>query len=191
MRDAHICVCNTHKVKLNGLTLTLTLETMTERTANLLGALGLALADRIEAAATQVLKQGGETSAALVVIGYGLGPSNDQLRRVLRLSHSGTVRLVDRLVAEGLVERRQAADGRAVALHATKRGRALREKILKERLQCVETLLTPLTAAEEAALATLVHKMLRGMNPSDMGRRTLCRLCDNRVCTNCPIPADF
>jgi MarR family transcriptional regulator, negative regulator of the multidrug operon emrRAB len=164
---------------------------MTNRTANLLGVVGLAVADRIEAAARDILAHAGETPAALVVIGYGTGPSNDQLRRILGLSHPGTVRLVDRLVADGLVERRQARDKRAIALYLSKRGKALREELLKERLASIRQLLTPLTNAEQETFAALLHKMLSSMETTDMERRTLCRLCDNRVCTNCPIPADF
>lgn len=164
---------------------------MTNRTANLLGVVGLAVADRIEAAARDILAHAGETPAALVVIGYGTGPSNDQMRRVLGLSHPGTVRLIDRLVADGLVERREARDKRAIALYLTKRGKALREQLLKERLASIRELLAPLTSAEQEAFAALLHKMLSSMETTDMERRTLCRLCDNRVCTNCPIPADF
>lgn len=164
---------------------------MTNRTANLLGVVGLAVADRIEAAARNILSHAGETPAALVVIGYGLGPSNDQLRRVLGLSHPGTVRLVDRLVADGLVERREAHDKRAIALYLSKRGKALREELLKERLASIRQLLAPLTSAEQKMFAALLHKMLSSMETTDMERRTLCRLCDNRVCSNCPIPADI
>jgi DNA-binding MarR family transcriptional regulator len=104
---------------------------MIDRSSNLLGAVALAVADRIEEAARAVLNRAGETPAALVVIGYGLGPSNDQLRRILRLSHPGSVRLVDRLVADGLVVRREGRDKRAVALHLTRRGSKLREQLLK------------------------------------------------------------
>src|SRR3569623_1664930 len=90
--------------------------------ANLLGALSLAVMDRIEQGARDVVGRGGETPAALVVIGYGQGMTNDQLRRILGLSHSGTVRLVDRLVSDQLVERRPAKDGREVALFLTATG---------------------------------------------------------------------
>ena len=78
---------------------------MIDRTANLLGVVGLAVAGRIEQTARDILNHAGETPAALVVIGYGLGPSNDELRQVLGLSHPGVVRLVDRLVADRLGER--------------------------------------------------------------------------------------
>lgn len=164
---------------------------MIDRTANLLGAIGLAVADRIERAARDILSHAGETPAAVVVIGYGLGPSNDQLRRVLGLSHPGSVRLVDRLVADGLVERRTGRDKRTIALHLTERGEILREGLLKGRLAAIRPLLEPLTGAEQEALALLLHKMLASMPATDLERCNLCRLCDDRVCSDCPIPADF
>ncbi len=184
-------MCCTHIIKLKSVPAALTFPQVINRTANLLGVVGLAVADRIEDTGREILRHAGETPAALVVIGYGLGPSNDQLRRILGLSHSGTVRLVDRLVADGLVERREGSDKRAVALYVSKRGRVLREEILKGRLAAIRPLLAPLTNAEQETLAALLHKMLSSMETTDLERRTLCRLCDNRVCSNCPIPADF
>lgn len=163
---------------------------MIDRTANLLGAVGLAVADRIEETALTILSRAGETPAALVVIGYGLGPSNDQLRHILGLSHPGAVRLVDRLVEDGLVERREGRDRRAIALYLSKRGKALREQLLKGRLAAIRPLLAPLTVAEQETFAALLHKLLSSMETTDLQRRTLCRLCDDRVCSNCPIPAD-
>ena len=164
---------------------------MTDQTANLLGALGLAIGDQIKASAQEILKHAGETPAALVVIGYDLGPTNDQLKQVLGLSHSGTVRLVDRLVAEGLVKRKPGADKREIALYTTRRGKDLREQILARRLAAMQPLLDPLTKGEQKTLHQLLHKMLVSMGTTDLQRKTLCRLCDNRVCTSCPIPADF
>lgn len=180
-----------HVVKLKTVRTALRVRQVINRTANLLGVVGLTVAGRIEDTAREILKHAGETPAALVVIGYDLGPSNDQLRHILGLSHPGTVRLVDRLVEDGLVERRQGQDKRTVALHVTRRGRALREEILSERLAAIRPLLEPLTGVEQETLAGLLHKMLSSMEPTDLERRRLCRLCDNRVCSNCPIPADF
>jgi MarR family transcriptional regulator, negative regulator of the multidrug operon emrRAB len=162
---------------------------MSDRTANLLGVLGLAVADRIEAAAREIMDHAGETPAAVVVVGYGPGMTNDKLRRILRLSHPGCVRLIDRLVEDGLVERRAGRDKRETALHLTRRGTAMREKLLAGRLAAIRPLLSPLSPAENEQLATLIHKTLCGLNAEIMERYTLCRLCDDRVCTNCPIPA--
>jgi MarR family transcriptional regulator, negative regulator of the multidrug operon emrRAB len=164
---------------------------MIDRSANLLGALALAVADRIEEAARAILNHAGETPAALVVIGYGLGPSNDQLRRILGLSHPGSVRLVDRLVTDGLVERREGRDKRAIALHLTRRGNTLREQLLKGRLAAIRPFLTPLTTQEQAVFTALLRKMLSALGTTDLQRCTMCRFCDDRVCTDCPIPADF
>lgn len=162
---------------------------MTERTANLLGVVALAVTDRIERTARDILNHAGETPAALIIIGYGFGPSNDRLRRILGLSHPGAVRLVDRLVADGLVERREGHDRRAIALFLTRRGKSKREELLKGRLAAIQPLLAPFNDAEVEAFGGLLHKMLVAMNPSDIERVTLCRLCDDRVCSNCPIPA--
>ncbi len=164
---------------------------MIDRTANLLGVVGLAVADRIAETGRDILNHAGETPAALAVIGYGFGPSNDQLRRILGLSHPGTVRLVDRLVADGLVERRAGRDKRAIALHLTETGASFRETLLLGRLATIRPFLMPLTETEQDSLATLLHKMLSSIETTDLERCRLCRLCDDRVCTNCPIPADF
>src|SRR4051794_20070368 len=101
--------------------------------ANLLGALSLAVMDRIERGARDVIGHAGETPAALIVIGYG-AITNDKLRRILGLSHSGTVRLVDRLVSDRLVERRPGKDGREVALHLTAKGAATRNDLMTSRI---------------------------------------------------------
>jgi len=180
-----------HFVKLKNVRSAYILRDSMDRTANLLGVVGLAIADRIEETARSVLSHVGETPAALVVIGYGLGPSNEQLRRVLGLSHPGAVRLVDRLVADGLVERHRGRDNRAIALHLTEAGHALRQDVLKGRLAAIRPWLTSLTEAERETLTALLHKMLASLPTTDEERCHLCRLCDNSVCTDCPIPAEF
>lgn len=153
MRSAHI-------VKLNYMRGAHIMRLVIDRTANLLGVVGLAIADRVEEAARDILSHAGETPAAVVVIGYGLGPSNELLRRILGLSHPGSVRLVDRLVSDGLVERRKGRDNRTIALYLTEAGQDLREDLLKGRLAAIRPLLLSLTAAEQELLASLLHKML-------------------------------
>ena len=81
------------------------------RDANLLGALGLAVADRLA---------GDSTAEALVALnGRRAGSTIEALSRVTGLTHSGTVRLIDRLAGGGLVERRRGADQRSVAVYLT------------------------------------------------------------------------
>lgn len=164
---------------------------MIDQTANLLGAVALAVSDKIRETARDIVRHSGETPAALVVIGYGPGPSNDQLKRTLGLSHPGTVRLVDRLVADGMVERRTGQDRRAVALYLTEKGMSVREDVLAGRLAAVRPFVEALKEPERETLRDTLHALLSALDPSDAERRTLCRMCDGRVCTNCPIPADF
>ena len=164
---------------------------MIDRTANLLGAVGLAVSDRISEAARTILNHSGETPAALVVIGYGQGPSNDLLRRILGLSHPGTVRLVDRLVSDGLVERKKGPDNRTIALFLTDKGQSRREQLLAGRLTAIKPFLSALDASEQKTFDRRQHKVLSSKETTDLERCSLCRLCDNRVCLNCPIPADF
>lgn len=164
---------------------------MTDRTANLLGTLSLAVAARVDETTQAILNHSGETAAALVVIGYGFGPSNERLRSVLGLSHPGCVRLVDRLVADGLVERRRGEDRRAVALHLTQAGHEARTRILKGRIEAIRPFTDGLDREEEEALGVLLHKLLATLETTDQDRCHMCRLCDGDVCTDCPIPADF
>ena len=164
---------------------------MIDYTANLLGVVGLAVSARIEESASHILKHAGETPAAVIVIGYGLGPSNEQLRSILGLSHPGCVRLVDRLVADDVVERRKGRDKRTISLYLTDRGKRVREDLLVGRLASLRSLLAPLTETDQERLAALLYKLLASMETTDLERRNLCRLCDDRACTNCPIPANF
>ena len=156
--------------------------------ANLLGALSLAVMDRIEQGARDIIGYAGETPAALIVIGYGPGITNDKLRRILGLSHSGTVRLVDRLVSDRLVERRPRKDGREVALHLTPKGAASRKDLLTSRISAVASFVDVLSPSERKRLGEVIRNVLARQDTSEMDRFTICRMCDNGVCSNCPLP---
>ncbi|HEY6964361.1 MAG TPA: MarR family transcriptional regulator [Erythrobacter sp.] len=156
--------------------------------ANILGALSMAVMDRIEEAARDVLGRSGETPAALIVIGYGQGITNDRLCRILGLSHSGAVRLVDRLVADELVERRRGRDARETALHLTQKGAETRRALLCSRLSTVNALLDVLSDSEQSRLEALVRNLLARQATSEGDRYRICRLCDAAVCERCPLP---
>ena len=92
------------------------------REANLLGTLSLAVAGRVEAAVASPL--GPSAPAALAALeGYLGGEPIDALAQTLGLTHSGAVRLVDRLCEAGLAERRRGGDARTVAVALTPAGR--------------------------------------------------------------------
>jgi DNA-binding MarR family transcriptional regulator len=173
-----------------------------QHVANVLGALSLVVADHMSSAIEAVAALGPSASAALAALHEFLdGGSMTQLRSVLGLTHSGTVRLVDRLVAEGLVDRGRSADGRAVSIVLTQRGRRLAAQVLRARRISLDGALSELTAADVRDLSRVLDKMLttialtraKGRSAPTPGRPQpwLCRLCEFDVCgrseDNCPV----
>lgn len=161
--------------------------------ANVLGALSLAVCSRVQREAERSAALGASAPAALVALdGYLTGQPIDALRRVLGLTHSGTVRLVDRLAAAGLVERRTGStDGRAVPLGLTPAGRRTARRVLAAREAALEEVLSALSADERATLAALQDRLLGGMVESREDSRRICRLCDPVGCGHpeghCPV----
>ena len=156
--------------------------------ANALGALALEVARRVQTAGEAASPHGASVPAALAAL-HGLtgGQSIDALRRVVGLTHSGAVRLVDRLAAAGLVERRVGVDGRAVALQLTPEGRRSARRVLARRGAALEGVLAPLTATERRTLAALHERLLANLIDGQEERRRVCRLCDVEACgRNCP-----
>jgi MarR family transcriptional regulator, negative regulator of the multidrug operon emrRAB len=167
-------------------------HTHTAREANLLGALGLAVADRLAEAADP--RAAGSAAEALVTLhGTGGGLSIDALARVVGLSHSGAVRLVDRLQAAGLVERRAGADQRSTSLRLTVTGRRAARRALARREAAVQELLAPLSAADRESVARLSELVLAGAARTAGERERVCRLCDREACGrrrgDCPVQA--
>lgn len=153
------------------------------RGANLLGALGLAVADRLAA-----------TSAAEALValhGRRAGSSIDALAAVTGLTHSGTVRLVDRLAEAGMVERRRGADQRSVALYLTPPGRREARRVLARREAAMHSLLAVLTDDQRTALTDVAAQLLGELGAAPDAERRLCRLCDLESCErargNCPV----
>ena len=173
-----------------------------QHAANVLGALSLVVADRMNAAVEAVAALGPSAPAALAALHEFLdGGSVTQLSAVVGLSHSGAVRLVDRLAVEGLVERIGAEDGRAVSVVLTSRGRRVALQIRQARSKALTSALSALTSDEVDNLAAALDKMLttitlarakeRSAHPHDRPQPWLCRLCDFAACGrsegNCPV----
>jgi MarR family transcriptional repressor of emrRAB len=162
------------------------------REANLLGAVSLAVADRIRAAAEQGAAQGGSAPAALVSLaGYLDGSPIDSVRGPLRLTHSATVRVVDRLVAAGLARRREGMDRRSVAVELTPAGHSAAAEALRARAEALEEALAGLDAEERAQLAYLHGKVLATLTDGRSAAGHICRLCDSHACGHeegrCPV----
>lgn len=159
------------------------------RTNNLLGALVISINDRIRAATQAEFTMQGEAAAALVTIGNNPGQSIGWLSKALQLSHPGTVRLLDKIAEESLVERsRTTIDGRTAALHLTPKGRQRMMSILRARREGIDKALDALTAAEQQQLCGLIERMLDKISDNEIAD-SMCRLCEESVCpqNTCPV----
>ena len=161
----------------------------TLRTANLLGALAGQVDHLLLRQLRQHPSQTDSSAAALNALGFYEGCSNLRLSQALHLSHTATVRLVDKLEQEGLVESRSGQDKRSVALFLTEAGRERARQILTDRCQTLDGVLAALSAQEQETLAGLLEKMLRGQVKAAGDDDYICRLCDSTACPaeSCPV----
>src|SRR3546814_8242205 len=83
------------------------------RYRNIFGAFALMISDDIVRATSSRAPEAGPAASALALLAYEPGLSIRTLAIGVGLSHAGTVRLVDRLATEGLIERRGKAPDRA------------------------------------------------------------------------------
>jgi DNA-binding MarR family transcriptional regulator len=163
-----------------------------ERTANLLGALSLVVHDRLMEAISDATGQNESAAAALSSLeNFVDQPSVGLLHRMLGLTPSGAVRLVDRLEAEGYLQRGGGADGRSTRVHLTRTGRRAARKVTTARAQVLDHALSTLSAEERQVFESLLSRLLVGMMRGPDARRFMCRLCDARACGHaegrCPV----
>ncbi len=166
------------------------------RAANVLGALGLVLTDRVADAVVDAAAQGESGATALSALVHVLppDPSIDLLRQVLGLTHSGTVRLVDRLERAGQVRRVAGRDGRSTALRLTAAGHRAASRVTSARAGELHTALAVLSTDEQEQLADLAGRVLAGLRRDGADsavERWTCRLCDTTACGRlqgrCPV----
>jgi DNA-binding MarR family transcriptional regulator len=157
-----------------------------DRLANLLGVTALAAADRLREAVVADLHHGGSAPAVLVHVQAWPGEPVEALRQVLGISQPATVRVVDRLAHDGLLERRAGRDRRSLALHLTPAGEAAASALLARRTRAVRDVLKVLSPAERAALEPLLERLVAALADDRPGARHACRLCDRGACTRDP-----
>jgi MarR family transcriptional repressor of emrRAB len=162
-----------------------------DRLTNLIGAFTLIATDAIGEAVESAAGHTYAAPAALtILLPAGQGRSVDELRRAVGLTPSGGVRLVDRLVADGLVDRRRGRDGRSVLVSLTRRGRRVARAILTARAAAIDRILEPLDATQRGALEAVVAELLGAQAVERIHARTtteprggwICRLCDQSAC---------
>jgi DNA-binding MarR family transcriptional regulator len=160
-----------------------------DRTANLLGATGLALHDRIAGAMADASGRSMADAAALNAIGQAPGTSIRAVAIVTGLTHPGAVRVIDRLERDGLVERGAGADGRTVGVRLTAAGASLFRRQTRARAEALEALVAGLSVSDRVALEELLVALLGALTTSEEQAEHTCRLCDESSCPQerCPV----
>lgn len=159
-------------------------------TANVLGAVALAVAAQTLAA----IPTGGRSDSAAAALSalyqFLDRPTVDQLCQVLGLTHSGGVRLVDRLADAGLVERRPGADRRSRSVRLTAAGRRAARRVSDRRIAYLTSLLADFSPAEIRTLHDLLGRVMGQVVQQKQGGAWICRMCDLQACGraagNCP-----
>jgi DNA-binding MarR family transcriptional regulator len=160
---------------------------------NVVGAMVVAVGDRLRDATETAAGMTGPLPAALASLHeWAGGRTVDTLAGGLRLSHSRTVRVIDRLEADGLATReRDPADGRNVLVRLTPAGERAGEAVLAAREAALATALDGLGPPERRALAELAERVLSGVTAGRRSARSICRLCESDACGHddgrCPV----
>ena len=159
------------------------------RDASLLGALAVAIADELDAAAAATSTLSGVQRAALNVIAQHHGCTIRDLADVLDMSHPGAVRLVVRLQAEGFVERRPGPDARSVSLRLTAPGRRSWNRQRSARNVALEDLVAALPRPARSAVREAASLLLTHLSTDDGRAASICRFCDESECPQdrCPV----
>jgi DNA-binding MarR family transcriptional regulator len=163
---------------------------VTERAANVLAATALLVADTVTDTLATVLPHAASAPAALVTIAHHPGLSIEQLRLALGITHSGAVRLVDRLEADDLLQRQKRHE-RSVKLRLTARGRRAVARIERVRIAAVADLLAVLSDEQQRQLDAILSELLAGRTKSYEDLQRICRLCSFSACEtepqSCPV----
>jgi MarR family transcriptional repressor of emrRAB len=164
---------------------------MTTRLENMLGAFSVAVSDSMDEAFDEACAVGDSAPAAMILIRENPDTRIEALARYLALSHSGTVRLVDRLSQAGWVARETCDDKRAVVLVLTRAGQKVADRLLEGRRRRLGKALNGVSAADRKVLERILPQMLRNLVTDPAQADHTCRYCDSGACERnegCPLP---
>jgi DNA-binding MarR family transcriptional regulator len=152
--------------------------------ANVVGAAILLVADRMREAVTIATGTGGAQPAALTALhGWANGRSIETLSQGLGLSHSRTVRVVSRLVEQGLATRTaDNADRRQAVIELTSEGTRVAETVLAVRAAVLAEVMSSLPERRRTELARIAELVVLALVESRESARLACRLCDVQAC---------
>jgi MarR family transcriptional repressor of emrRAB len=162
------------------------------RLANLLGALSTGLIDGVEEATSEAAQLDEAAAVALIaLLDFSPRGSVKTLSQVLGLTHSGTVRLVDRLVSAGYVKRVPARDARSRSPILTTTGATVARRVRIARERAIARPFGKLSDVERATLTGLCERLVSAVTKQRLEQRAagftpaggaLCRMCDFAAC---------
>lgn len=161
------------------------------RLANLLGAVATGLTDRVADAVDTEALDGRARTALVALLDFSPRGSVHTLSRVVGLTHSGAVRLVDRLEAAGYVHRGPGTDDRSVAIGLTRLGRKMADEVRNRRQDAITEAMTGLGDRQRDDLVRACEILAANLARERMDRRAagerptggaLCRMCDFAAC---------
>jgi MarR family transcriptional regulator, negative regulator of the multidrug operon emrRAB len=162
------------------------------RLINLVGAAALGLADA--SLADVAVDNGLDISAAaalVTLLDLARSGSVQALSQLIGISHSGAVRLVNRLAVAGLVERTDGPDGRTIAVRLTRPGLSVARRIRSARRAAIAASLSGLTDRQREQLSTICEVLVANVTSARLATRAagrtpsggaLCRMCDPLAC---------
>ncbi|MBE0369927.1 MULTISPECIES: MarR family winged helix-turn-helix transcriptional regulator [Pseudoalteromonas] len=157
---------------------------------NLLGAFATTVTATIDEHVNTVGCRSANAATALVTIYNHPDDSIDVLRKILNLTHSGAVRLINGLESEALIERRRSEmDGRSVVIRLTDEGVQRAKQILTARANATQSIMQSITVEQQQLLLPILEQALRTVTHDVSDARKICRLCNEGVCRvqGCPV----
>lgn len=166
-------------------------ESSEARLANLLGAAATGLTDQICGVTAAAGLDVRAATALVALLDFTPFGSVQRLSQIVDLTHAGAVRLVDRLVQGGLVERTAGADARSVRIGLTVSGRRTARRIRKGRQLVMTEATDGLTEGQREELTNACERLVTNLTRQRLAERAtgatppggaLCRLCDFEAC---------
>jgi DNA-binding MarR family transcriptional regulator len=162
------------------------------RLVNLLGVVATGVTDQVTAGCSEAAQLSGAAPEALIVmLDFSPEGSVHTLSQAVGLTHSGAVRLVDRLVEAGWASRRPGNDARSVKISLTRRGRTVAERVRSRRHDELASALAGLSSVQREELLHTCELLVANLTRGRLAQRAaggqpaggaLCRMCDFAAC---------
>jgi DNA-binding MarR family transcriptional regulator len=160
-----------------------------DRLKNLLGAASVAIFDAQSAAMARQAGLKHSASAVVLTLGQHDVTTISELAKIVGITHSAMVRLIDGLERDALVTRQRGQSLREVSISLTDSGRDLFGKLRQAQFKVLGSLLQGLPDGEKLALESALSHILMTLTCNRESANHICRFCNEDVCgqDRCPV----